>query len=1319
MKIIRPILGPFILTKHISLLGLLEMHESSLEVSFPNQLLTNMKTGKSSAQNTETLGDSFPLVHLGVTSNNELKLCIVPILADSSTPDPTSRNGFLKKLQVSDPLKKFAAKNNLKLKLGKNSTAVSSQKDWWKSTLEESHFENQSGIKLSRPLGEESLISTNVLVIECKKGSSKTFINIAQLLKEANFRFSSPLEDFLAICHDLDKEIVAAEESETHFYFSEVELINLNRALTCYHDEYQEGLKKLGWRSTFKLFSELGEKSQDLLFFDRSKRRPGSLKDLDRRTAANQREEVRSDFNKFVDIAQNIFENDSKRPSIEGEITLKVPDISYEKFQSLFIRLIGPLIECRVFNIEDRELEHKLNSKSVDYCYQPGEMSPYFKAKSLLWKLLIGRSQAYSAKAISEYERALSFKMGLEDRSAYIQYLELFPTKALFDPGYLITAPSSNGISKVDFGAPDPEFSSLTPVQKEKLKTRGKNPPLLRLKDFLQSSKNQASPSVISDKYFWPKGRLYQLIHYTQSMVTLPEIGTSAEFLFGDDVGISADIKSILGEKDSISLQPELSFLRAYNQLEGLYPTNIVPDQLLTHPQFPYSASPHTIEHIEDLGFKDKISINVRYSNADGLAIEQCLEALKKDFTNGRLSNTGGEKIGEKTTGVTSSSSQVGLGAKEPHLEKEGFASHYDAILDKLKDLLQFEAIPYFVVDGTEVSEADWFKAKETPTGAYEIAPGQFIPENTYKSHTENYYLKKKTLAKMGRIPLQRVWSSHLNFISGNDETVNPEAYLQSLKLSISKEFDKLDEILKNTSAKDWIGRHLPQLESALREYQAQGIMWIKSRLAMNYGVCLADEMGLGKTLQAIGLLMLLKNPKLPSLVIVPKSLLVNWKNELERFAPGLKVKVIEDASSFDDSEIYLMSYGAMRHKAQLITERDWNLAILDEAQSIKNSQSLTSQIAQELKSKYRLALTGTPVENHASELWSIINWLNPQYLGTVSSFEKFTRHARVAEKRPFYLAPLRECLKPIILRRLKNDPQVALGLPEKVTQDLRMELSETQCLLYKSVIDVVMNGSPNMPHFARMAQYLRSILFLKQICIHPSLFLDDVTTDEALETSELTKRVKKNALKVLKKYEKPKTSVDLFKDSTKLAQLYEILEAERYSSNGILIFTQYLKSADLLLILLKDLGYDSVPFINGSLTSNRRQELVDQFNNRAAERKPGELCPILICSLKAGGTGLNLTGADRVIHLDRWWNPAVENQATDRAHRFGQTKTVFVNTLTNDGTLEDSMNRIFEEKRRLSQDLLSDEDVAIAECLKDESGYLNLVDPKQLFFKN
>lgn len=1306
-----------------SKLELLDMHETSLEDLSKNQFLPNFSIEKSKVDNSDALLDSFPLIHLGVTPKNELQLCIVPIIGDSHDKNDTNGSNILKKLQSRGPLKTFATKNNLKLKFGKNSVAVSSCKDWWKSSSENAHFDTQSGFKLSRPLGEESVISTNVLMIECRKGSTRSFIDLAISLKKANFMFSAPLEEFLAICRDLDKEIVTAQENDEYFYFSEVELINLNRALTSYSDEYSEGLKKLGWRSTFKLFSELGERSQDLLFFDRSKRRPGSLKELDRRAVANQREEARSNFKKFVEIAEDVFLNFSNRPSIDGEITLKVPDISYEKFQSLFIRLIGPLIECRVFSMDDSGLKNRLNGRSVDYFYQSGEMSPYFKAKGLLWKLLIGRSQVYSANSISEYDRALLLKLGLDVKSAYTHYLELFPTKPLFDPGYLITAPASKGISKVDFGAPDPEHSSLTPAQKEKTKNRGKNPPLLRLKDFIQSSKNQSSPSIISEKYFWPQGRLYQLIHYTQSMVTVPEIGTSAEFLFGDDVGISADIKSILGEKESISLHPELSVVKAYNQLEGLYPNNFVPDHLLTHPQFSYSPNPHIIEHIEDLGFKDKISINVRYSNADGLAIEQCLEALKKDFSAGRLSGTDGEKIGgkavEKSVGVTSSSTQVDLGVTTPNLEKENFTSHYDAILDKLKDLLQFEAIPYFIVDGTEVSEADWFKAKVTPTGAYEIAPGQFVPENTYKSHTENYYLKKKALAKMGRIPLQRVWSSHLNFISGNDETVNPDSYLQSLKLSMSKEFDKLDEILKNTSAKDWIGRHLPQLESALREYQAQGIMWIKSRLAMNYGVCLADEMGLGKTLQAIGLLILLKNPKLPSLVIVPKSLLVNWKNELERFAPGLKVKVIEDESSFDDSEIYLMSYGAMRHKAQLITGRDWNLAILDEAQSIKNSQSLTSQIAQELKSKYRLALTGTPVENHASELWSIINWLNPQYLGTVSSFEKFTRHARVAEKRPFYLAPLRECLKPIILRRLKSDPQVALGLPEKVTQDLRFELSETQLLLYKSVVDVVMNGSPNMPQFARMAQYLRSILFLKQICIHPSLFLDDVTTDEALETSELNKRVKKNALKVLKKYEKPKTSADLFKDSTKLAQLYEVIDAERYDSSGILIFTQYLKSADLLHVLLKDLGYDSVPFINGSLSSNRRQELVDQFNNRASERKPGELCPILICSLKAGGTGLNLTGADRVIHLDRWWNPAVENQATDRAHRFGQTRTVFVNTLTNDGTLEDSMNRIFEEKRRLSQDLLSDEDVAISECLKSESGYLDLVDPKQLFFKN
>ena len=1276
------------------------------------------KTVNGNAHNSDSMDGLLAVVHLGITAKGDVQLCVFPAFVDTYQDDPERIHKFLKKTQGSGPLKVLANKKNLKLNLGQQSIAVPRSRGWWDDSVKPAESSADGNFKMSRPLGDMNLVATNVITIEPKKGNSISILEIAHVLKEANFVLSFILEQFLGVCDDLEKKMRLAKEQGHFFYFSERERLNLHFAFRNANDDYHEGFKKMGWRSTFKFFGELSQKSQDLVFFEPSKSRPGSFQDLSKKYATSRLEDVNRAYDNSVQLAGDLYGTTSPKLPLAQGVILKVPDIGYGNFDTFLSALIGTFLECRIFNVNDFTLQKQNTRNALDAHYSQGEVSPYIKTKEFLWRLLLGRAEVLDAKSVSEYDRVLALKNGLKGNSAYTHYLEYFPSKPLHEGGFLVTSPASSGLSKIDFAVPDPEFASLTPVQKEKQKSKGVTQPTLSLKEYLLSSKETDSPSVLHDRYFWPQGRIYQLIHFSTAMVTLPQLGSTAEFLFEDDVGISSDIQSLMGSKESVYAVPELSVAEAFNQLRGLYPTNIVPDETHVYPDNYQKKPAQTLSHIHDLGPKEQISINVRYSNTDGLAIEECLDALKRDVSSSK------QMVAEGKSKDNLAVSSPNRGPQK--IEDTGFhlsaspqpPSQYDAILEKLKDLLQFEAIPYFMINGSEVSESAWFQAKKSTSGVYEVAPGQFVTESTYTSFTENYYLKKKALAKMGRIPMQKVWTSHLNFVNGSDEAVDPEAYLQSLKLSIGKEFDKLDEILKATSAKDWIRNHLPVLETSLREYQAHGIMWIKSRLAMNYGVCLADEMGLGKTLQAIGVLLLVRNPQLPSLVLVPKSLLINWKNELERFAPELKVKMIEDESSFDDSEIYLMSYGAMRHKAPLITKRKWNLAILDEAQSIKNSQSLTAQIALELTCKYRLALTGTPVENHASELWSIINWLNPQYLGSVSSFDKFTRHARIPEKRPFYLAPLRECLKPIILRRLKNDPQVALGLPEKVSQDVRFELSETQFLLYKSVIDVVLN-SQSVHHFARMAQYLRSISFLKQICIHPSLFLDDVTADEALETSELNKMVKKSALKLLKKYEKPKTRADIVKDSAKLAQLYDILEQESTSSNGILIFTQYLKAADLLMILLKDLGYDSVPFINGSLSANRRQEIVDQFNKRASGREPGQLCPILICSLKAGGTGLNLTGADRVIHLDRWWNPAVENQATDRAHRYGQTRTVFVNTLTNDGTLEDSMNRIFEEKRRLAQDLLADEDVAIAESLKDESGYLNLVDPKQLFYKN
>ncbi|MEI8025631.1 MAG: DEAD/DEAH box helicase [Pseudomonadota bacterium] len=1271
-------------------------------------------SGKLKPEASESTDGLVAVVHLGIASDGDMQLCLFPAFTEAYDDKGDRLEAFLKKTVESGPLKTLATKNKLKLGKGGHSMALPRTINWWTSDPRPERAQTDIPFKLSRPLGDRSLVATNVSVIDNKKGGSKSILEIARLLKENHFLLSAPLEDFLRICEDIENKIKTSKESGHFFYFSEIEKHNLNSALKNYNGEPNVNLRKLGWRSTFKFFSELSERSQDLIFFDPAKNRPGSFQDLSKKYAERKLEDLREDHEWSQDLTHKVLGPlPHDRAPLDQDVILKVPDIGYLDFEILSSSLIGPFVECRLFKVNDFTLAKRLMGTPIDAFYAQNEKSPYMKVRDFLWRLLLGSSETFVAKSVSQYDRALAVKNGLKNKSAYIHYLEFFPTKSLDENGFLVTSPTSSGLSQIDFAVPDPEFASSTQIQKEKHKAKGLPQPVLSLKDFLKSSQETHSPSVIHDSYFWPQGRIYQFLHLTSAMLTMPKLGTTAEFLFEDQVGISSDVKSIMGNEETVQRIPELSLTESYSQLSGLYPKHFSHEHESPYTDRYLEKRPQTLLHIHDLGVKEQISINVRYSNSDGLAIEQCLEALKRDFSASQKTDAQGSKSKASLKSDTPQNSHADATSAEPTLA----INQYDSILEKLRDLLQFEAIPYFMINGAEVSESEWFQAKKSPSGVYEVAPGQFVPESTYSSYTENYYLKKKALAKMGRIPMQKVWTSHLNFINGSDEDISPDAYLQSLKLSISKEFDKLDEILKGTSAKDWIRNHLPVLESSLREYQAQGIMWIKSRLAMNYGVCLADEMGLGKTLQAIGVLMLFKNPKLPSLVLVPKSLLMNWKNELERFAPELKVKMIEDESSFDDSEIYLMSYGAMRHKAPLITKRHWNLAILDEAQSIKNSQSLTAQIALELTCTYRLALTGTPVENHASELWSIINWLNPQYLGSVSSFEKYTKHARIPEKRPYYLAPLRECLKPIMLRRLKNDPQVALGLPEKVSQDLRFELSETQCLLYKSVIDVVLN-SHTVHHFARMAQYLRSIHFLKQICIHPSLFLDDVTADEALETSELNKSVKKNALKLLKTYEKPKTSADIFKDSAKLAQLYEVLETERTSSNGILIFTQYLKAADLMMILLKDLGYAAVPFINGSLTANRRQEIVDQFNKQASVREPGQLCPILICSLKAGGTGLNLTGADRVIHLDRWWNPAVENQATDRAHRFGQTRTVFVNTLTNDGTLEDSMNRIFEEKRRLAQDLLSDEDVALAECLKDESGYLNLVDPKQLFYK-
>jgi SNF2 family DNA or RNA helicase len=431
-----------------------------------------------------------------------------------------------------------------------------------------------------------------------------------------------------------------------------------------------------------------------------------------------------------------------------------------------------------------------------------------------------------------------------------------------------------------------------------------------------------------------------------------------------------------------------------------------------------------------------------------------------------------------------------------------------------------------------------------------------------------------------------------------------------------------------------------------------------------------------------------------------------------------------------DSSHVVLSTYPRLRIDSAQFTAVAWSMVVLDEAHAIKNTGTQTADVVHSLKSRLRLALTGTPVENRAEELWSLMNWLNPGYLGDQASFCHYTSIARSSAQKRFLMAPLRVCLDPLILRRLKKDPEVALGLPDKVFEDLTCELSIEQQQLYQSVLEIcVAEGTETLSLFQRRAIYLRAILHLKQICIHPDLFFESAKMRDLGDIPEFqTGKPKKWAQKIQnlrRKTEATQSQAESLLDrwtkrSGKLQAFSDLITDQQLQCRGILIFTQYLGAAEMLQrVISRDYEKPVPPLIHGGLTPAKRQELVDEFNAYCYGKGEDNQAPILILSLKAGGTGLNLTGADCVIHCDRWWNPAVEDQATDRAHRIGQTSQVFVQTLTSSGTIEESIADKFESKRKLSADLLGAvTDSDFGDQLKDDATFLQLVDPKGIFRK-
>ncbi len=460
-----------------------------------------------------------------------------------------------------------------------------------------------------------------------------------------------------------------------------------------------------------------------------------------------------------------------------------------------------------------------------------------------------------------------------------------------------------------------------------------------------------------------------------------------------------------------------------------------------------------------------------------------------------------------------------------------------------------------------------------------------------------------------------------------------------------------------------------------LRPYQERGFSWLAFLRQLGLGACLADDMGLGKTVQALALLLHERaaGQTRPALLVAPMSILGNWLREAQRFAPDLRCRLhhgnerprgADFVRALKDTDLVVTSYTLLYRDYADFRRVAWSGVILDEAQNIKNPATRQAQAVRALQAGYRVALTGTPMENHVGELWSVMDFLNPGMLGRRADFrERFFRPIQTGAD-PSARSRLRRATAPFILRRLKTDRQIIADLPEKVENRVYCPLTSEQALLYQETLENFQNGLVECPDQARRGQILAVLTRLKQICNHPANYLDD--------------------------------GRPLAARSGKLLRLEEMLEETFASGESALIFTQYAEMGHLLRRRLCQAFAMEMPFLHGALSLKERDRMVRLFQESAEPQA-------FILSLKAGGTGLNLTRASRVFHYDRWWNPAVENQATDRAFRIGQTRDVMVHKFICGGTLEDRIDAMISGKTALAGEIVNSGEAFLTELSNEE----------------
>ena len=566
-----------------------------------------------------------------------------------------------------------------------------------------------------------------------------------------------------------------------------------------------------------------------------------------------------------------------------------------------------------------------------------------------------------------------------------------------------------------------------------------------------------------------------------------------------------------------------------------------------------------------------------------------------------------------------------------------------------LSDILDFK---YEIVIGNDKISLEEFNALvEKSDGLLKYKEHYvLIDKDESKKYLEQ--IAKSNPAKMSRMELIH---ASMSGQMGQYEFDYDEAFA-----NILKDFTKPIEVTPPT-----------ELKGVLRPYQQTGLKWLWTNVSKGFGCCMADDMGLGKTIQVISLILKLKEEnKLtkPVLVVCPTTLMGNWMKELQMFAPSLKATTYHGGERKLDTnfDIIMTTYAIMRIDVEELKKQEWAMLIVDEAQNIKNPDTAQTVSIKSLKSPIKIAMTGTPVENRLTELWSIFDFINPGYLGTLKEFQKSYAIPIERFKETTRASKLKLSVSPFVLRRLKTDKHVITDLPEKMVLNEYCYLSKPQAMLYEKTLNEMMEKISGFTGINRRGNIFKLITALKQICNHPYQFL---------KAGEMSK--------------------DL---SGKMEKCIDTVQAILDRGEKTLIFTQYKEMGDILCKVIAEECNTEPLFFHGSLNVNQREQLIEKFQT-------DKNTSVMILSLKAGGTGLNLTSATNVIHYDLWWNPAVEEQATDRTYRIGQDKNVLVHRMITLGTFEEKIDEMLKSKKELADMAVYEGEKIITE-LSDEEIY-------------